>query len=203
MFHEDICTVNISKLNFWLVICIAKNFIWTTLKAIFSIFWFFCTLRFQIFQILSYHNKPYINGKIIYSAFRWCINLNFTKCTLMTGFVLQGLIYYINTNVYSECSPHAMCLDAPQLWYGVSSGGWWYLYPEARDGVWAAREPRVRVRRRRVGGVSLRSGHRLRGHQEETPRHGEGERPAAPESQAAGGQGLSHCQALWWRKNLH
>ncbi len=43
-------TVNISKLNFWLVICIAKNFIWTTLKMIFSIFWFFCTLRFQIFK---------------------------------------------------------------------------------------------------------------------------------------------------------
>ncbi len=27
-------TVTISKLNFWLVICIAKNFIWTTLKMI-------------------------------------------------------------------------------------------------------------------------------------------------------------------------
>ncbi len=34
-------TVNISKLHFWLVICIAKNFIWTTLKVIFSIFRFF------------------------------------------------------------------------------------------------------------------------------------------------------------------
>ncbi len=79
-------TINISKLNFWLVICIAKNFIWTTLKVIFSIFRFFCTLRFQIFKILSYHNKSYINGKIIYSAFRWCINLNFEKLTLMTGF---------------------------------------------------------------------------------------------------------------------
>ncbi len=44
------CTVNISKLNFWLLICIAKNFIWTTLKIIFSIFRFFCTLRFQIFK---------------------------------------------------------------------------------------------------------------------------------------------------------
>ncbi len=43
-------TVNISKLHFWLVICIAKNFIWTTLKTIFSIFRFFCTLRFQIFK---------------------------------------------------------------------------------------------------------------------------------------------------------
>ncbi len=43
-------TVNISKLNFWLVICIAKKFIWTTLKVIFSIFKFFCTLRFQIYK---------------------------------------------------------------------------------------------------------------------------------------------------------
>ncbi len=34
-------TVNISKLNYWLLICIAKNFIWTTLKMIFSIFRFF------------------------------------------------------------------------------------------------------------------------------------------------------------------
>ncbi len=91
-------TVHISKLNFWLVICIANNFIWTTLKMIFSIFSFFCTLRFQIFkylylgQILSYHNKPYINGKLIYSAFRWCIHLNFEKLTLKTGFVVQGHI---------------------------------------------------------------------------------------------------------------
>ncbi len=28
------------------------------------------------------HNKPYINGKCIYSDFRICINLNFEKCTL-------------------------------------------------------------------------------------------------------------------------
>ncbi len=32
-------------------------------------------------QILSYPNKPYINGKLIYSE------------TLMTGFVVQGHIY--------------------------------------------------------------------------------------------------------------
>ncbi len=25
MFHDDIFTINILKLNFWLVICIAKN----------------------------------------------------------------------------------------------------------------------------------------------------------------------------------
>ncbi len=35
-------TVDISKINFWLVIYIAKNFIWTTLKGIFTIFWFIC-----------------------------------------------------------------------------------------------------------------------------------------------------------------
>ncbi len=34
------------------------------------------------FQILSYHNKPYINGNIIY----------FRELTLMTGFVVQGHI---------------------------------------------------------------------------------------------------------------
>ncbi len=85
--------LNILKLNFWLVICIAKNFIWTTLKEIFSIFRFFLHPQIPDLQILSDHNKPYINGKIIYSAFRWCINLNFKKCTLMAGFVLQGHIY--------------------------------------------------------------------------------------------------------------
>ncbi len=65
-------TVNISKNNFWSVTCIPKNLIWTTLKAIFSIFLtiFFFFLRHQIpdySQILSYPNKPYINGKLIYS----------------------------------------------------------------------------------------------------------------------------------------
>ncbi len=29
--------------------------------------------------------------KLIYSAFRWCKNLNFDKLTLKTGFVVQGL----------------------------------------------------------------------------------------------------------------
>ncbi len=43
-------TVNVSKRNYWLVICIAKNFILTNLKVIFSIFRFFCTLRFQIYK---------------------------------------------------------------------------------------------------------------------------------------------------------
>ncbi len=48
--------------------------------------------KFQIFKqlylvkILSYPNK------FIYSAFILCINLNFKKCTFMTGFVVQGHI---------------------------------------------------------------------------------------------------------------
>ncbi len=32
--------LNVYKYNFWLVICLAKNFLWTTLKMIFSIFRF-------------------------------------------------------------------------------------------------------------------------------------------------------------------
>ncbi len=57
-------TINIKTffLHFWLVLFIAKNFILTTLKLIFTVFRFFCTLSL----ILSYHNKPYINGKLIY-----------------------------------------------------------------------------------------------------------------------------------------
>ncbi len=45
-------TVNISKRNFWLVICIAKNFIWTTLKAIFSIFKFVLHTQIPDFKIV-------------------------------------------------------------------------------------------------------------------------------------------------------
>ncbi len=45
-------TINISKLNFRLVICIAKDFIWTTLKAIFTIFRFFLYPQIPDFQII-------------------------------------------------------------------------------------------------------------------------------------------------------
>ncbi len=48
------CTVNISKLNYWLVICIAKN----NFKDDFLNIYMFL----HDFQILS---KPYINGNII------------------------------------------------------------------------------------------------------------------------------------------
>ncbi len=117
--------MNISKLNFWLVICIAKNFIWTTLNAIFSIFRFFCTLRFHISnscistQILSYPNKPYINGKLIYSAFRWCINPYFKKLTLITVFVVHagshlscycyGIFHCLKSVNNGSNAPHIFC----------------------------------------------------------------------------------------------
>ncbi len=50
MIFSKFPNVNIPKLNVLLVICIAKDFIWTALKEIISIFRFFCTLRFQIFK---------------------------------------------------------------------------------------------------------------------------------------------------------
>ncbi len=60
---------------------------------------FLNVLIFLLPQILSYHNKPYINGKLIYSALRCCININFEKLTLMTGFVVQGYILVIFNTV--------------------------------------------------------------------------------------------------------
>ncbi len=75
---------------------------------IFSIFRFlFCTLSFQIYnlsQILSNHNKPFINRNIIHSDFRGCININLDKFTLMTGFVVQGHIYDKHTGPLNSFS---------------------------------------------------------------------------------------------------
>jgi len=62
---------------------------WTHLEA------FFLYPQITDFQIVVslYPNKPYINGKLIYSAFRLCINLNFINLTHVTVFVVQGHIY--------------------------------------------------------------------------------------------------------------
>ncbi len=43
-------TVNMSKLDFCLILCIAKNLIWTTLKLILSVFRFF----FPDFNLVVY-----------------------------------------------------------------------------------------------------------------------------------------------------
>ncbi len=98
MFHEDIlvhiCTVNISKMYFWLVICLAKNFIWTTLKAIVSIFRFFLHPQIPDFQIVVYLSQilPCTNHTSMESLFIQLSYLNFENMTLMTGFVVQGHI---------------------------------------------------------------------------------------------------------------
>ncbi len=86
-------TVNISQLHFWLVICIAKNFIWTTLKAIFSIFRFFFApsdSRFSNSCISAKYCPILTNHISMESLF---INLNFEKFTLKTCFVVQGHNY--------------------------------------------------------------------------------------------------------------
>ncbi len=68
-------TVNISKLNFWLVICIAKNFIWTNLKVIFSIFGFFLHPQIPDFQIVVSQPNIVLLYKYchICSAVRWLV----------------------------------------------------------------------------------------------------------------------------------
>ncbi len=74
-------TVNISKLHYWLVICIAKNLIWTTLKMIFSIFRFF---------LHPFKYCPIIN----HTMEILCVNLNLEKRPLMTGFVVPGSLMW-------------------------------------------------------------------------------------------------------------
>ncbi len=68
------------QLNFWLVICIAKNFICTTLKAIFTIFRFYLHPQIPDIQIVVSQLNIVLSiqtihqWKPIYSSFRWCIN---------------------------------------------------------------------------------------------------------------------------------
>ncbi len=49
-------TVNISKINFWVLICIAKDFIWTTLKAIFHNISIFLYPQIADFQVVVSQN---------------------------------------------------------------------------------------------------------------------------------------------------
>ncbi len=72
-------------------------------------------------QILSYHNKPYINTKLIYSAFRWCINLNFKKLTY-DWFCAQGSQFSRLTrlssvliNASNSCSPSLLLCMGPKV----------------------------------------------------------------------------------------
>ncbi len=76
----------------------------TTLKMIFAIFGFFARSDSRFSNICAsakycpvitvYINAfHYINGKLICSAFRLCINLSVEKRTLMNGLVVQGHKY--------------------------------------------------------------------------------------------------------------
>ncbi len=88
--------------SLWIKVSAKCKCKWTTLKTIFSIYIFFFAPSDSRFSNSCI--KPYINGKIIYSAFKWCIHLNLKKLTLMTGFVVQGHIYYVNKNFYFGCN---------------------------------------------------------------------------------------------------
>ncbi len=61
MFHEDILYISFPKMNYWLVICIAKNIF----KADFLNIQMFLHPQIPDFLILS---KPCINGKLMYSV---------------------------------------------------------------------------------------------------------------------------------------
>ncbi len=89
--------MHISKRNFWWVICIAKDLIWTILNAISQYFDFFVTSdsRFSNSCISAEYCPILINIHQwkAYSASKCCINLNFKKLTIVTGFVVQGHIW--------------------------------------------------------------------------------------------------------------
>ncbi len=75
----------------WLVICIVKNFIRTTLKVILSIFYFFCIPRFRIFKKKKHQWKAYLFCfQNMYKSFFYLFLL-----MLMTGFVARGDHIYI------------------------------------------------------------------------------------------------------------
>lgn len=69
-------------------------------------------------KILSYPNKLYINGKRIYLAFRWCLNLNFQKLTL-----LWSRVTFIKHCSYSFISsfPCGPCGNLNEILWGIFS----------------------------------------------------------------------------------
>ncbi len=84
-------TVNIWKLNFWLVICIAKNFIWTTLKVIFSIFRFFCQI-FKYCPIITNHTSM----ESYLFSFQMMYKSQFQKMDLYDWFCAPGSHMCVN-----------------------------------------------------------------------------------------------------------
>ncbi len=86
-------------------------------------------------QILSYPNKPYINGNIMYSAFRWCINLKKKKknntydwfLTQVNIFHLVFIFYFrkqflIGLVYKNNPSVHSLKCNTKQTRFDISSG---------------------------------------------------------------------------------
>ncbi len=92
-------TINISKLHFWLVICIAKNFIWTTLRWFSQYFDFFAPSDSRFSNICISAKYCHIITNIHqWKAYLFSFHMMykshfFLKMTLMTGFVVHGHIY--------------------------------------------------------------------------------------------------------------
>ncbi len=107
---------NISTLNFWLLICIAKNFIWTTLKMILSIFRFFCTLRFRIHKYCPNHTSMEI---------------------LLIQLLCFRVAYLISVNVHFMLSNEKVLVHDNIPAYDVSSKPpWWPLTLTCNSALW-------------------------------------------------------------------
>lgn len=102
-------------------------------------FGFFCSLRFQIFkqlcfvQILAYPNKPYINIKIIYTAFRISqISRNVPSClgSHIIENKLMGLPQFTMPSargvwrVSPDLRTAGVCLHVVSSWMGLCVGLW-------------------------------------------------------------------------------
>ncbi len=116
-------------MNLLLVICIAKNFIWTTWKTIFSLY-IYCTLRLQIFN--SYISVKYCHILKKHTSMEslWCcINLNLKKLTRLV--LLSRVTFYIYLDFGNSCTleilewkesyyntlrPQVKCLEWDELW---------------------------------------------------------------------------------------
>ncbi len=120
--------------------------------------WFYNLIWPILPDVLIFTISPYFNGKLIYSAFRLSINLNFTKLTLMTGFVVQGHTYKQSSDtkevkgfVWIQCVLRALCFGVFKTWdrlvHTLSSGqGFWTSQEECKESQTSFRWSRGRSR---------------------------------------------------------
>ncbi len=105
-------TVNISKRNFWLVICAAKNLIWTALKAIFSIFLFSFHMMYKSqFQKDPYDGFLLVQGHILRLTSLFCVLVfNLIHSVLMDCIIINYmLLWSLRQNFnFVEHTPNAV-----------------------------------------------------------------------------------------------